>query len=185
MIAIKKKTVKKEIIRNIKDITSSSLFHWNLYEEVVDTNQKLAVELNKKYKTKSTFQLVHTIYKQNQQYKSPHYPAFLALFQEIINKTVKRDVILLRMKVNLLFKSNKKAINIFHTDDTLDPNFFSTIYYVDDSDGDTVVYDNKKLIKIKPEAGKVLLFNGGLHHASSSPVKNKIRKVVNINFKYA
>jgi ectoine hydroxylase-related dioxygenase (phytanoyl-CoA dioxygenase family) len=41
------------------------------------------------------------------------------------------------------------------------------------------------LVKTKPEAGKILMFDGSLYHASSKPIKNKIRKVVNINFKYA
>ena len=89
------------------------------------------------------------------------------------------------MKVNLLFKSNKKVINPFHIDDNLDKNYFSIIYYINDSDGDTVIYNNKKLVKTKPEAGKILMFDGSLYHASSKPIKNKIRKVVNINFKYA
>ena len=59
------------------------------------------------------------------------------------------------------------------------------IYYVNNSDGDTVIYDNKKLVRVKPEAGKILMFDGSLYHASSRPTKNKLRKVVNINFKYA
>ena len=75
---------------------------------------------------------------------------------------------------------------MFHVDDSfMKDNFFSMIYYINDSDGDTVVYKDKKLIGVKPEAGKVLMFDGKLHHASSSPVKNKLRKVVNINFRYA
>ena len=181
MIAIKKKAIKKETVKNIEDIVSSSLFYWNLYEETREDNMKL----NKKYKTQDTHQLVHPVFKVNQQKTSPYYPAFLNLFQEIINNTVRRDVILLRMKVNLLFKSNKKTINPFHIDDKLDKNYFSMIYYINNSDGDTVIYDNKKLVRVKPEAGKVLMFDGSLYHASSRPTKNKLRKVVNINFKYA
>ena len=47
MIAIKKKAIKKETVKNIEDIVSSSLFYWNLYEETREDNMKL----NKKYKT--------------------------------------------------------------------------------------------------------------------------------------
>ena len=84
MIAIKKKAIKKQTIQNIEDIVSSSLFYWNLYEETREGN----VALNKKYKTEDTHQLVHPVFKVNQQKTSPYYPAFLNLFQEIYFSTL-------------------------------------------------------------------------------------------------
>mgnify|MGYP003138720949 CR=1 FL=1 len=188
MIIQKKNIIKKETIEEINNIVSSEIFNWNLYDEGYTKTKHLGTgfekKLNKKYKSTDTFQLVHVLYKSNTRQKSMHYPYFYELFKQIVNKMIKRDVELLRMKENLLFKKENKTINNFHIDDNKDLNFKTAIYYIDDTDGDTVIYDNKKLKRIKPEAGKVLLFDGDLYHASSNPTKNNLRKVVNINFRY-
>jgi hypothetical protein len=188
MIIQKKNIIKKETINKINKIVSSGVFPWTLFDESYSKTKHLGTsfekELNYKYGSTDAFQLVHVLYKKNVNRKSIYYPYFYELFKEIVNKLIKKDVELLRMKVNLLFNKNKKTVNNFHLDDTHDKTFKTVIYYINDSDGDTVIYNNKKLKRIKPEAGKVLLFDGTLYHASSSPVKTKLRKVVNINFKY-
>lgn len=38
------------------------------------------------------------------------------------------------------------------------------------------------MARIKPEPNKLLFFDGLIYHASSNPVKNKSRKVINISF---
>jgi hypothetical protein len=188
MIIQKKNIIKKETVKKINKIVSSGLFPWFLFEESYQKTKHLGTpfekKLNEKYKSTDTFQLVHVLYKKNDSKKSLYYSYFYELFEEIVNKLIKRDVELLRMKINLLFNKKEKTVNNFHLDDKYDQTFKTIIYYINDSDGDTVIYDNKKLIRIKPEAGKVLLFDGDLYHASSSPVKTKLRKVVNINFRY-
>mgnify|MGYP003631824103 CR=1 FL=1 len=55
--------------------------------------------------------------------------------------------------------------------------------YLNDSDGDTFLFKDKKIIKrVKPKSGKALIMDGNLVHASSHPVKNKFRMVLNINY---
>lgn len=48
------------------------------------------------------------------------------------------------------------------------------LYYVNDSDGNTILYDDRKNIKkeISPKRGRILLFDGKTYHSSSSPTKN-------------
>jgi|9_EtaG_2_1085328.scaffolds.fasta_scaffold01700_9 hypothetical protein len=188
MIIQKTNIIKKETVENINNIVSSEIFPWTLFNESYSETKHLGTgfeeKLNKKYKSTDTFQLVHVLYKVNTRQKSVYFNEFYNLFQEIVNKMIKKDVELLRMKVNLLFKKQNKTINNFHIDDNKDLNFKTAIYYINNSDGDTVIYNNNKLKKIKPEAGKVLLFDGDLYHASSNPIKNNLRKVVNINFRY-
>ena len=60
------------------------------------------------------------------------------------------------------------------------------IVYLNDSDGDTFIFDNfKNIIKrVTPKKGRVLIMNGNLIHTSSHPIKSKFRIVLNINFQH-
>ena len=68
------------------------------------------------------------------------------------------------------------------------------LYYVNDSDGDTVMYNeihelNKSEPKkytvsqrVTPAKGKAVIFDGWRYHSSSKPLNNAGRFIVNINF---
>ena len=58
------------------------------------------------------------------------------------------------------------------------------LYYVNDADGDTVLFEDDKKTEIKrvtPKKGRVVLFNGSIPHCSSRPAVNT-RAIVNIDF---
>ena len=60
------------------------------------------------------------------------------------------------------------------------------LYYVNDTDGDTVFFDKDDLTKVihreTPKKGKCVIFDGEYaYHASTSPSKN-IRMTLNINY---
>lgn len=74
------------------------------------------------------------------------------------------------------------------------------LYYVNDSDGDTVIFDKsvkdvhpefnnfsetefKIVQRISPKKGRVVLFDGTTYHASSTPTTD-VRCIVNMNFSY-
>ena len=76
----------------------------------------------------------------------------------------------------------KKYINNLHIDQK--EKHQTILYYLNNSDGDTYFYKkNKKTIekKITPEKNKAVLFDGLTYHASSKPIKNMYRLVLNIN----
>jgi hypothetical protein len=56
------------------------------------------------------------------------------------------------------------------------------IYYVIDSDGETVIFDNKNKIikKIKPKQGTAVMFCGSLLHTAYQP-KKQLRSLINFN----
>lgn len=96
-----------------------------------------------------------------------------------------------RVKSNLTPMSLSKKSAWPHIDSRAD--HFVFLYYVNDSDGDTVLYENTfnetvynqedLIVKqtIKPEAGKAILFNGKFFHGITPPQKTNYRCVVNIN----
>lgn len=99
---------------------------------------------------------------------------------------------LLRIRGVLVNKNSSfgNFINIPHVDFPIE--HLTAIYYVNDSDGDTVLFKefwkesvdvNKKTIaqRISPKKGRLLLFNGLRYHSGSVPSSNH-RLVININF---
>ena len=55
------------------------------------------------------------------------------------------------------------------------------IYYVNDSDGDTVFFKNKEIIKrVTPKKGRIVLFDGDTFHSGGFPTDNP-RCIVNFN----
>ena len=60
----------------------------------------------------------------------------------------------------------------------------TALYYVNDSDGDTVFFDDTYNIvkRIKPEKGTVIIFDNRTLHASTNPSISPKRMVINFNY---
>jgi hypothetical protein len=93
-----------------------------------------------------------------------------------------------RLKTNLLFTNSIKKSNTPHIDYNF--NHIVLLYYVNDSDGETTIYnkkygddlgDIKPKYKFKPKKGDFLKFDGLLYHSSKPPQKNEMRCVLNFN----
>lgn len=105
-------------------------------------------------------------------------------FVQVANVKVKR---IIRVKGNLIpnLAHNKESLdNLIHTDIPHDRpgNFVSFVYYVIDSDGDTVVYanDKKTIVETSPPIrGNCIWFNSKTWHRSTVPAKHKRRIVIN------
>lgn len=61
--------------------------------------------------------------------------------------------------------------------------YYSAVYYINKSDGPTVIYnhDGSELVRCEHEKGKVIMFDGDLFHHSSKPTTD-IRCVMNFCF---
>jgi hypothetical protein len=97
-----------------------------------------------------------------------------------------------RVKANLTYPTgtNENNYNPPHIDHG-DPNKISMVYYVNDSDGDTRIFDNfveqdfykmKMVVSNKPKKGSAIIFPSTRFHCSSNPVKNETRIVLNFVF---
>ena len=92
-----------------------------------------------------------------------------------------------RIKSNLTFNlTDYKKINHqpIHIDNDTEDNK-SLLYYVNDSDGDTLFFDNDLNIikRVSPKKNTAVLFDSNILHAGSNPIKSKKRIVVNTIFK--
>jgi hypothetical protein len=100
-----------------------------------------------------------------------------------------------RAKCNLLPQDPSYGVEYYHPPhvDVANPNdnMYSLVYYVNDSDGDTIVFNEKVgeeftgvtiAHRQTPKQGCALLFKSGTYHASTSPMITKSRVVINIVF---
>ena len=115
------------------------------------------------------------------------------VFWFLEEKTKFRTYFVDRIKSNLLWKipSNGTEYAPPHVDNS-DPKMYSMVYYLNDSDGDTVLFDKKVeqgfydlniLHRSKPKKNKAIIFNSNRFHASSNPRETKIRNIINFVFK--
>ena len=72
------------------------------------------------------------------------------------------------------------------------------MYYVDDSDGDTVLFDTeydnekgntvlftdtqKQIVRVPPKKGRGFFFKGKVFHSGNCPVNYKQRTIINFDF---
>ena len=95
---------------------------------------------------------------------------------------IKASPSILRMKSNLLLKTqltpNTPHIDFLYPHTVL-------LYYVNDSSGNTIFYDENFKIKqtINPKKGRIVVFNGDIYHSSTPPRTNDYRCVINFNLK--
>lgn len=100
---------------------------------------------------------------------------------------------IVRSRADMTMNCSEEFIHDPHVDFFF-PNI-SVVYYVNDSDGDTILYNEKyndinlpvpkKLSikeKISPKANRLIAFEGEVLHTGCSPVKHKNRIIINSNF---
>jgi hypothetical protein len=111
-------------------------------------------------------------------------PKHVEIVHAIINKVFSNKnttVEIVRAKFNLLPKqpyNEKELANTIHIDD---PNIdtLSLLFYMNDSDGDTVILDGEKEHRYTPKANTAILFKSHLKHRSTPPTKVQKRVILN------
>lgn len=98
----------------------------------------------------------------------------------------------IRARSNLTFRSLDTRPSRPHVD--VDKDHYVFLYYVNDSDGDTILYDQisdrvstytqedlTEFKRVSPKGGRALLFSGNRFHTWSGPQDNYSRCVINMN----
>ena len=90
---------------------------------------------------------------------------------------------LLRIRAAMFTKDQTKYEHKPHVDFE-DVQHHVMLYYVNDSDGPTKIYEGDKVVKeVVPKKGRAVFFPGRTYHASSSPKHHSKRIVLNFNYR--
>ena len=138
------------------------------------------------FKTKNTVdtgQFVHRLMNNwnNENTKSPVYEGFMKVFDNVNYE------IATRIKCNLLLNKTgyKKSYHLPVHMDNEEKGFKSLLYYINDSDGDTIFFNKKlkEIKRVKPKKNTAVLFDSNILHCGSNPIKSNMRGVINFIFK--
>ena len=135
-----------------------------------------------------TFQFVCEIFSDE-----PTYLPTLTVLHKFLMKHKIQTTQIIRIKSNILTRNDNSDYHSIHVDQSYEHKVF--LYYVNDSDGDTVFFNEswspdspeapKQLteqVRVAPQQGLGVVFDGLQYHCSTSPQNNNLRCVVNIDF---
>lgn len=179
----------------IKDVMTGFSFPWVLNKNIVSGDDCF---LNQKNNPPGFNHFFYEHNKSTSQFFDMVYPIVLSLTSHVKNLPINR---LIRMRGNLTLANQSRDMEQFMPHiDSFFPHYVA-IYYVNDSDGDTIIFNEtnddydpgeKDIQKIKtgpfsikqrvtPKQGKVLLFPGNHYHTASFCKDTDFRCLININ----
>jgi hypothetical protein len=177
VIAQIKNFLPNRLAEDIRETFLSPHFSWYFNENIIDANQNCP----------TSFQFIHSLYKQEIGWTSDIGTLIQTMLYIAENKLQFTNEYLIRSKANLLTLSTQgpSASNIHKDLPDQEENqgkCLSLLYYVHDSDGDTLIFDDAKeniVQRITPQFNSAILFNSNTWHSSSPPMKQKRRVVIN------
>jgi len=117
-----------------------------------------------------------------------HY-LFVSLIENACNKIDRKNVSVVKGRSFLQLPINYKGEREDTPHVDIADDHFVMLYYVCDSDGDTIIYNEQEKSdsytvqkRITPKQGRVVLFDGSYYHTAEQPL-NSIRCVVNYDLK--
>lgn len=183
----------KSYQNHIFDRVTSKVFPWyfnpNLVTPKIQTTNK---DLNH-------VGFNHFLYEEQKPVSPIYFEMMYPLVLQLSDLNLFQSNILERMRFNYTQKNSASSLqyHLPHTDSQYP--HYNAIYYVNDSDGDTFIFnqtnkdfadplekciDNDFTIKHRctPKKGKVVIFPGEYYHSSSFCRTNEYRIVLNMNF---
>ena len=122
---------------------------------------------------------------------SDYHELFVPMLQRVGFKLGLSDVQVLQGRSFLQFPINTDGtVDVPHVDIHGDIDFIVALYYVVDSDGDTLIYNERYkglegqyTIKesVTPKQGRIVIFDGRLYHTAKQPINSNTRCIVNYN----
>jgi hypothetical protein len=137
--------------------------------------------------TTDSMQFTHVVFN-NSKVNSDHYGLISLLGHHLMLKENVDTSGILRIKANL----NTIAVNYpeghhysTHVDFPKGLSGTTCIYYVNDSDGDTIFFEEDgvtEIERVSPKKGRFVYFDSSIPHAGSPPKNHQVRCVINLNF---
>ena len=194
MIKVIDNALSDPLFKSLKDIVlGNDFFPWYLGTDINVNEDPVSYYVQNKNSV-NTNQLTHHLYVDvNHTYGQGDVSSHTKFVHKLIMPVLKKHKIfghIVRSKFNLLFPNpnvKDNQYNIPHYD--LDDAHYSVLLYLNNSDGDTVFFEeknqNKKLTnlteikRVQPKENR-LVISDGHYHTSSNPKKHQHRIVLNI-----
>ena len=186
-----------ELQEDIKNFLSNNYFPWYICEEKVLTSPRSTYNYFKTI-SENIFeysQFVHMFVNDSNVVSSAN-----AIPMIVVNALKKKYNFLgniIRSKANLSTKVSASSNSLFNTPhvDNLNSHWV-VIYYVNDSDGSTAIFNENISLtdsmtaidqltiqqQISPKQGRCVIFDGNQVHAGMHPIATDYRTVINFNF---
>jgi len=179
---------------NIKNYLMNSDIKWAFAQNTVSS--KFSPNYNYLENLVDTWQLVSLTASERQIHDQTTFEIIRPILDNFIKSQNIKDLYLHKIKINTLFQKENYSADYFNCphQDSTDLEFSTLLYYVNDSDGDTVFFSsdhdnqdtnvNLKIEeKVSPKQGSAIVFKSNQYHASSNPINAQRRLVINIVFK--
>tara|TARA_R110000787_G_scaffold99583_1_gene204210 strand:+ start:1978 stop:2562 length:585 start_codon:yes stop_codon:yes gene_type:complete len=190
MIKVVDNLISKKYQDKIINTVNDNYFPWYFYETIL-SDEKIKKASNKNITLTPAF--VHTLFILPKGINSNYYNFFIKILDTFNVKEI------IRIRIRRTFKQEThslKKYNYPHVDIDKQQNYKSLVYYVEDSDGDTVFFDKKyklgcptfinsnykEIKRVSPKKGRAIYFDGEIYHAGNNPVNSDIRTIINFDF---
>ena len=159
----------------IEDDLLGSYFDWYWNGSTLGINEE------EKFKTKNsinTGQFVHGV--KGDHMLSKTYEGFTKVFDKVNYEKAVRIKCNLNVNHTGYKKTSHQPIHQDHTS----KDYKSLIYYINDSDGDTIFFNKKlkEIKRVKPKKNTAILFDSNILHCGCNPIKSPARGVINFIF---
>lgn len=171
---IKGKVDCKNTVDSVYDLLSTDMFPWYWNEFQIKGYEDNSGTMGQ------NAGFTHVLFVNNE-VNSGHFYKIFDLINLILDKEQIKMKSIFRIQANLapnITLTDEQMKNSIHTDMT-ENKYITLLYYVMDSDGDTVIFDDGKEVRINPKQGNYVIFNSNLNHRATMPVENKRRIAIN------
>ena len=162
----------------IQSLITNDWFPWYVSKEdiILDSYKDVCL---------SHSQFTHSLYNEEifgssgKAIRSPHFNTFFYFVKQFI-ELYKVNGSLYRMKLNCQYQDNRfvDKYNPIHIDEHTPHK--SLLYYINESDGDTIFFkDGKEIQRVSPKKNRLVISDGPIDHCSSNPIKTELRYVLN------
>lgn len=177
--------------KDIENVLASPEFPWYFIDEISKgdyTNPNVT----------ESFGLVHTLYDSYNGVNSNYFPYFKPILYSLEEKTGLKCERILRIRIRKTTSVPNHTSDKYNRPhiDLPEANHYKTlVYYVDDSDGDTFLFNEmyepgmpismENVTEYKrnsPKKGTGVVFDGHRYHAGNNPVNFKQRTIINFDF---
>lgn len=152
--------------QELYNVLTSSNFSWYWNEKIIREKEDI----------KNSFQFTHTFILDNK--NMSNWSSLIVPMVYLLEKQLDIKIKSInRIKANLTTKTihEKSEIKKLYHTDMDSSNYISFVYYVNDSDGDTIVNN----VSYTPERNSIIWFKSNTLHAGMFPKINKRRIIIN------